>query len=669
MPAIASAHVTPRRFAGRRRIAAPPALRLVIVGNGMVGWKLCQELVARGRHTRDTITVFGEEPRPAYDRVHLTRLFARNDPDALLLSPRAWYESHRIALHTGDPVVAIDRERQTITTRRGVIAPYDRLVLATGSRPWVPPMQGADTPGVFVYRTIEDIDAIRAYAQGKRHATVIGGGLLGLEAAQALLDLGLHATVIERGPGLMARQLTPASAELLRRKVEALGVRVLLHHDTAAARARDKGGLTLSFSAHEPIDCDLLIVAAGIRPRQELAEACGLPCDRRGGIVVDDQLATADPNILAIGECAAHRGIVYGLAAPGYLMAEVAAERLAGRGATFEGSPLSARLKLLGVDVAALGEFQDDGETLQHVTPDSHRELIFRRGRLVGAITVGPNPEIGRLQDAVERRRFIWPWRRSRYSATGLLWNADAGAHPGLWPAATVVCNCKGITRGALSAACQQGCRTADDLARATGASTVCGSCRPLLDQIIGVAETAARPVAGRGALLAVCATAACVAAALWAAKPFAVGTSVEHEPAWHVLLTDPAWRRITGFVILGFAITSLLLSLRKRIRRFALGDFGWWRVLHAALGLAGLAGLFAHTGLRLGNNFNRLLMLDFLGLVLLGTLAGAVVAIEARLDVLAARRLRTFWTWAHLVAVWPLPLLLSFHILSAYYF
>jgi nitrite reductase (NADH) large subunit len=208
-----------------------------------------------------------------------------------------------------------------------------------------------------------------------------------------------------------------------------------------------------------------------------------------------------------------------------------------------------------------------------------------------------------------------------------------------------------------------------EDLASATGASTVCGSCRPLLAQLAGTADTAAAPVGGRGTLLAICIAAGLAVAGVGALPPLVVGASVEHAPAWHVLFTEPSVRRITGFVVLGLTVASLLLSLRKRIRRLAWGNFGWWRVLHTALGLAGVIGLVAHTGLRLGHNFNRLLMLDFIGLVLLGTCAGAVTALEARLDVLAARRLRTFWTWAHIVMAWPLPVLLTFHVLSAYYF
>jgi len=651
----------------RRRTRVTPGERIVVVGNGMVGWKLCQGLVARGVPAAATVTIFGEEPRPAYDRVHLTSLFGGKGAEELILSPREWYAENGLGLHTGDPVLAIDRGCRVVTTASGRTETYDTLVLATGSRPFVPPIHGVDTPGVFVYRTIEDVRAIRDYARQVRTAAVVGGGLLGLEAAQALLDLGLRVTVLERGPGLMTRQLTPKSAALLAEKVAALGVTVLFNRNTKAV-APVGGGLELTFDRHEPLACDLLVIAAGIKPRQELAEACGLVCDRRGGVVVDDRLTTSDPKILAIGECASHRSMVYGLVAPGYLMAEVAAERLAGGRATFTGAPLSARLKLLGVEVSALGEFQDPGDSLVHANHDVHRQLILRRGRLVGAIVVGPNPEIGRLQDAVERRRYVFPWRLGRFARTGLLWGAKA-ADPAEWPAGTVVCNCRGITRGALSEACRQGCRTIDELAQKTGASTVCGSCRPLLAQLAGTAGAAAAPVRGRGALLGICALGVAVAAAIAFMPPVIVGQSVEHAAPWEVLFTEPPVRRVTGFVVLGLTVASLLLSLRKRIRRLAWGNFGWWRVLHTALGLAGVAGLVAHTGFRLGENLNRVLMLNFLGLVLLGTCAGAVTALEAKLDVLAARRLRTFWTWAHIVMAWPLPVLLTFHVLSAYYF
>ncbi|HEY0945204.1 MAG TPA: FAD-dependent oxidoreductase [Opitutaceae bacterium] len=648
--------------------AQAEAPRLVIVGNGMVGWKLCQALVARGRHLHWQITALGAEPRPAYDRVRLTDFFSGKRPDELLLAPRFWYERNRITLRTGAPVLRIDRENRCVELANGESLPYDRLVLATGSRPFVPPLRGAGRDGVFVYRTIEDLEAIRACARVSRRAAVLGGGLLGLEAAKALLDLGLEVTVLERGPGLMARQLTPDAAALLRAKIEALGVRVCPGRDTVAVEAGEATALRVACADGEAFEVDLFVIAAGIVPNDELARACGLPVGKRGGIEVDDTLSTVDLRIHAIGECAVHRGMVYGLAAPGYLMAEVLAERLSGALRSFSGAPLSARLKLLGVDVASFGESQDDGESIVHRTPETYRELIFRRGRLVGGLSVGPYPEAARLQDAVERRQYVWPWKRRRYASSGRLWPEEAAVDVSQWPPSAVVCNCTGVTRGQLSAACRSGCTSVEALASATGASTVCGSCRPLLGNLVGV-DAAPAAAVGVKQLLAACALVVAVVAFLATAVPPLVGQSLQFRRPWEFLLLDPSWRQVTGFSVLGCAVLSLVLSLRKRIARITWGDFAWWRLAHVTLGILGLVTLVAHTGLRLGSNFNRVLMVDFLGLTLLGACAGAVTALERRLDPRAARRLRSFWTWAHVLLVWPLPVLVGFHILAAYYF
>lgn len=661
---VPAADLSGRRPSSGRK----PAPALVVVGNGMVGWRFCHALAELGLTKRFAVTVIGEEPRVAYDRIRLADCLDGRTAADLQLAPREWYEQNGFTLVTGDPVIAIDRRSRTVSTRRESRWHYDRLVLATGSRPFVPDIPGTDLPGVFVMRSIDDIEALRIRARTARTAAVLGGGLLGLEAAHALLKLGLRPVVLERGAGLMARQLTPAAAALLRQKVELLGVEVRLSQETTGI-CSVASSLVIGVSGQPDLTVDIVVIAAGIRPRHELAESAGIACDRRGGVIIDDHLATSDPHIFAIGECASHRGMIYGLAAPGYLMAEALAGRFAGRRRVFRGGPLSARLKLIGIDVAALGDFQDAGDSLTHSTSDTHRELIFRRGRLVGAISVGPNPEAARLQDAVDARRIVWPWRRNRFPQTGRLWSDEAAADPNNWPAAAIICNCRGITRGRLSQCYREGCATAAALTAATGAGSVCGSCRPLLAQLAGDAQTAAPAPKGRPWLLAACALAIAAIDTGLLTGPLAVGSSLEHRRWIDLVWTEPSWQRATGFTILGISAATLLLSLRKRLSWVKWGDFGWWRVLHAALGVFGLVMLVAHTGLRLGSNFNRVLMLDFLGLIAVGALAGTVTSLEARLDVRAARQLRAFWTWAHVVLVWPLPVLLTFHVLSAYYF
>lgn len=641
----------------------------MVVGNGMVGWKLCDLLVRRGLNRYWQTTAIGEEPRPAYDRVHLTDYLAHRRLESLELTPRSWYAENHIELITGDPVVMIDRPGRTVQLRSGQVRAYDKLVLATGSRAFTPAIEGANLEGVFVYRTIEDLEAIIARAVSAREVAVMGGGLLGLEAARALMDMGMEANIIERGSGLMARQLTPNASALLRTKIEALGVRIHTPKHTHSISRLGETRLRIHFTDRTHLDADLLVIAAGITPRDELARQAGLACARRGGIEVDDFLATNDPSIHAIGECASHRGITYGLAAPGYLMAELLVETLAGQPRPFNGSALATRLKLLGVEVASSGDFQRDAESLVYRDENTYRELIFSRNHLVGALSVGPNPEAARCQDLAERRRWISPWRQRRFVETGRLWPAPVSDDPNEWPAAAIICSCKGVTRGRLSAACQSGCVTAAQLAEATGASTVCGTCRPLVARLAG-ASTAVEPASGARTLLVFSLLAATVAAAVFLLHPVPFGQSIEHAAPWEFLLLDSGWRRVTGFIVLGCATLSLVLSLRKRIPGLAsLGAFGWWRVTHVVLGLLGLATLVAHTGLSLGDNFNRILILDFLGLVALGAGAGVVTSIEARIPPRNALRLRRGWTLAHIALVWPLPALVGFHIFAAYYY
>ena len=324
----------------------------------MVGHRFCEKLVELDTGRRHRLVTFCEEPRPAYDRVGLTRFFDERDPARLMLTSPEWYDEKGIELHVGDRATAIDREARVVRSARGREIPYDRVVLATGSAPFVPPIPGVDKKGVFVYRTIEDLEAIIAYAEGVRSAAVIGGGLLGLEAAKAAHDLGLETHVIEFMPRLMPRQVDDAGSRLLVEEIEKLGVRVRVGAATKAilGNGRVQG---MAFEGGGELDVGMVIVSAGIRPRDELARACGLAVAERGGVVVDDRLETSDPDIHAIGEVAHHRGMVYGLVAPGYEMAEALAARLAGDAArVFTGADLSTRLKLMGVDVASFGDYE-----------------------------------------------------------------------------------------------------------------------------------------------------------------------------------------------------------------------------------------------------------------------------------------------------------------------
>lgn len=641
---------------------------LVIVGNGMVGHRLCRRLIELGATDCHRVVVFGEEREPAYDRVHLTSLFEGQTEENLRLAPEEWYADHGIELHLGDPVVEIDCGRRTVTSASGFEVEYRKLVLATGSAPFVPPIPGVDLPGVFVYRTVADLRAIRRRARTARTAAVIGGGLLGLEAARALQSAGLEITVVEAAASLMPAQLDQQGGKELERQIVALGIGVATATVIERIVAAGTNGKqrTLCFAAGGSVTADMVVVAAGVRPRGQLAAACGLARSPDGGVIVDDRLATSDSSIWAVGECASHRSGLNGLVAPGYAMADALAMNFAGRRATFSGVAPTAKLKLLDVDVASAGEPLQSGRAgaLFHAGR-TYRRLRFERGRLVGALGVGEWPEFARIQDATVRQRRIWPWDVRRFERTGRLWPDAEPLAVTAWPSERMVCNCLGVTRGQIGSACGAGAATLESIVERTGASTLCGSCRPLVAELAGAGSAGTGGVS-RG-LFGASVAALAIAAALLVAAPFPFSSSVQGGFHPDVLWRHGGFRQITGFSLLALAVLASLLSARKRIRRLSFGPFSSWRIAHAAIGGLSLLMVGVHTGARMGDNLNFALVTCFIALNVAGGLAGTWAALEPKLSV--RRRWRAALVTAHVLAVGPLPALVGFHVLSVYYF
>ena len=650
-----------------RQAVRGTAERLVIVGNGMVGFRLLEEMEQVGELTSWDVTVFGAEPHPALDRVNLTDYLRGRDARDLELAGRDWYATRDIKLHTDDPVILVDRDEKIVHSRSGRVTRYDRLVFATGSRAFLPEIPGRDLEGVFVYRDLADLKRIAARVERGDLVLVIGGGLLGLEAAEAFHELGLNTHVVERGSGLMSKQLDPGASRELQRQIESRGITV--HNALEVSGVFSRGDdLVAEFKNGTCIKARTVVFATGIRPRDELATACGLATGPRGGIKVNDQLQTSDPGIYAIGECAAHDGTVYGLVLPGYEMAGVLARHLAGRPAGFAPADQSAILKLEGIEVAAVGQYQADCPSFTSAGKGVYRRISVRRGRVVGAIGVGEWPEQALLRDAIKRKRRVWPWNINRFIAHGRLWNPTRTADVGSWPETAEVCNCMSVQKREIVAACAGGCGTMEALSRSTGAGTVCGSCRPLLAQLAGAKAGILQPLAGRRLLwLGVIATMVLIGLIAAFEIPFSTSVTGGWQP--ERLWTNPFIKQVTGFTLVGLSLLGMALSLRKRLRRFAWGDYGYWRAVHTVLGAVTLVVLVSHTGLRLGANLNLVLMMNFLALALTGALAGAVTALESRLQGDAAIWLRRSWIVLHILLVWPLPALVFFHAFASFYY
>ena len=462
--------------------------RLIVIGNGMVGHHCVEQLIERGALARYQVHVFSEEPLRAYDRVHLSEYFGGRDAESLALSTVELYQTPGVTLHLGVPVLEIDRERREVITDTGCF-PYDQLVLATGSYPFVPPIEGAEGDSRLVYRTLADLDGIRAAAKGKRRGVVVGGGLLGLEAANALKSLGLEAHVVEFAPRLMPVQLDDHGGLALKAQIEALGVSVHLSRGTQSITPGSEYRYRMNFAGEEFLETDLIVFSAGIRPQDVIAKQCSLELGPRGGVAIDSQCRTSDPAIYAIGECAAWNGGIFGLVAPGYQMARSVATQLCGEDSEpFMGADMSTKLKLLGVDVGSIGDAH--GATagsrsyrfIDEANASYRRLVVSADGKqAIGAVLVGDNSYYDTLLQYVQNGIAL------PADPSCLILPQGEGA-PALGadalPDTATICSCHNVSKGAICSAIDGGCGDLAGLKACTKAATGCGGCSALLKQV-----------------------------------------------------------------------------------------------------------------------------------------------------------------------------------------
>ena len=472
--------------------------KLVVIGNGMAGARLVEEVVSLGGQESYDITVLGEESCGNYNRILLSGVLSgSHDPDDIFINPLDWYEENGIELHAGVRVIGIDRKGKMAYGSGGLLVPYDKLVIATGSSAFVPPMDGlmeedgSYKPGVFVFRTLDDCTEIINYAGKVQKAAVIGGGLLGLEAARGLMNRGIEVDVVHLMAWLMDMQLDSLSGQLLKQSLEELGVRFHLEKLTTAILG--DGEVTgLQFKDGATLDCEMVVVSAGIRPNVDLARMAGLHV-RRGILVTDSLACRNDQDIYSIGECAEHRSQVYGLVAPLWEQARVLAERLTGRNADalYTGSRISTKLKVMGVELAVAGDkdpSSDEDEVVTYVEPNRnvYKKVIVRDGKVTGAILLGDGLTVPRILQAFDRGEAL-PENRSE-----LLFPLSADAMPMLnvedLPDDAQICNCNGVTKAKIVAAVDNGNRSLKAVCDATRAGTGCGSCKMQVQAVLELA-------------------------------------------------------------------------------------------------------------------------------------------------------------------------------------
>ena len=472
--------------------------KLVVIGNGMAGARLVEEVVSLGGQESYDITVLGEESCGNYNRILLSGVLSgSHDPDDIFINPLDWYEENGVELHAGVRVIGIDRKGKMAYGSGGLLVPYDKLVIATGSSAFVPPIDGlmeedgSYKPGVFVFRTLDDCTEIINYAGKVQKAAVIGGGLLGLEAARGLMNRGIEVDVVHLMAWLMDMQLDSLSGQLLKQSLEELGVRFHLEKLTTAILG--DGEVTgLQFKDGATLDCEMVVVSAGIRPNVDLARMAGLHV-RRGILVTDSLACRNDQDIYSIGECAEHRSQVYGLVAPLWEQARVLAERLTGRNADalYTGSLISTKLKVMGVELAVAGDkdpSSDEDEVVTYVEPNRnvYKKVIVRDGKVTGAILLGDGLTVPRILQAFDRGEAL-PENRSE-----LLFPLSADAMPMLnvedLPDDAQICNCNGVTKAKIVAAVDNGNRSLKAICDATRAGTGCGSCKMQVQAVLELA-------------------------------------------------------------------------------------------------------------------------------------------------------------------------------------
>lgn len=646
--------------------------KIVIVGGGPIGTRAAQELSKRGYH----VTLLNAERWRPYNRVKLTPLLAGEAQLGQIYSSEYAPRPGRIDRFDGVSAIDVDRDGKQVLGSNDRTYSYSKLILALGSRAFVPNIEGSKLSGVFSFRNFNDVELLIARSMSARNVVVIGGGLLGLEAARGMAKRGAKVTVIEHENRLMPRQLDLAAGNALKERIEAIGIDVVVNQRVQSINGNSRAEY-ITLGNGEEILADTVIVCTGVRANTQLPAAIGLSHNR--GVIVDDQMRTSDPDIYAIGECAEHNEHVYGLVGPGFEQTSIAVGDISGDiGNMYLGSTPTTKLKVVGADVFSIGDFESIEQQpgiksyiFKDAEQDVYRRLLISRGKLVAALGVGDWPEATKLQQAVADGRSVWPWQLWSFAREGQLWS-DADDSVASWPKETIICNCTGVTKGAISDSITLGASTLDEVRTATSANSVCGSCKPLIHELLGQGEVKPEPVKWWKALFVISALGALIALSTLLLPRISLNDTYIVDDFWFDLWFDTIWKQYSGYTLLGLSVAAAIIGLRKRISFLSkLGGYHAWRLIHLIIGFTAALVLVWHTGFRLGSNLNLFLMASFLITLIFGAVAGLITGGEHELKDRGFSannaKPRTLPMWVHIIAVWPLPVLIAIHVLVVY--
>ena len=647
--------------------AAATALPVIIVGAGPVGVHALKEL--RQSDPSLEVLIYGDEDYQPYNRVQLSGLLAGQfKVSDLSLASELWSESSANTRFLRTRITAIDPVNKTVTDWSGDQRRFSKLILATGSRPFIPAVAGVDLVGVYTFRDMADAEKLAARRVQSTHTVVLGAGLLGIEAARAMQRHNTRVTLVDHNPHPMFRQLDAKAGAMLAEELEARDIALLLGSGLRMLLGtRAVEGIVLRDGSC--IACDTVVLATGIRPNRSLAQDAGLAFGR--GITVNRRMQTSDEDVYAVGECCECDGEVFGIVAPGFEQASIAVRNIISKEAptAYRSPQLATSLKVAGLSVFSMGG-ADHPASVRSFTwqrQGKYRRLTLIAGRIVSINAIGDWPELAALRDLSKKGKWIAPWRLWQFQSSGDLLPAGAANDVESWPAEAIVCNCNSVSAGQIRGAICAGSGTLATLTACTQAGSGCGSCQPLLQELLHdssprqkVAGTVPLNIAGFIALVL-------AVSGLAAYLPYP--DTVQLPWRWDELWRNTLLKQISGFTVLGLCAVSLLLSLRKRIPKLQFGQFTHWRSAHVVLTTLALAALAVHTGFRLGDHLNMLLMITFLALVVAGCLLAFSIAWEHKLNPRQARTIRSAGLWSHLLFSWPLPALLGMHILKTYYF